>query len=39
MTPGNGQEGGAQGMAEIMTMYKHIIGGNQNTSAKMAKAL
>lgn len=37
MTPSN--QDGAQGMAEIMTMYKHIVGGNQNNSMKMARAL
>ena len=38
MTPPN-QNGGTQSVAEILTMYKHIVGGNSMSSAKMAKAM
>ena len=37
MTPQN--QNGSQSIAEILTMYKQIVGGNQMSSAKMAKAL
>ena len=37
MTPQN--QNGTQSIAEILTMYKQIVGGNQMSSAKMAKAL
>ena len=37
MTPQS--QNGSQSVAEILTMYKQIVGGNSMSSAKMAKAL